>query len=191
MPTKTVLWTDSQGDTYRRVDVGGGVLLEEVIAVSPVTSRVAAGRFYLAGSGKMTLALAGNVRGTITNPAGSGRNVSVVRLVTFGTGTSWAQLFINPTAGLPATAARPVLNALVGGGEAAVGEVKVDTSTDTPLSGGADTGLVMGAGASDRIEATLPPLVLAPGVSLGVNVPFAGAADATISVYWFEDDQQV
>lgn len=144
-------------------------------------------RFFLAGSGKLTLAAAGNVRGTISNPAGSGRNILVARLAGLGTGTAWARLRVNPTTGLPATAARPTINAIIGGA-APVGILKVDTDLVTPLGGGTDTGIDIGMPASARVSLDMPPMILSPGVSLGINIPFTGAADAALSVYWAEID---
>lgn len=189
MPTKTVTWSDpNRSDlTYRLVDVGGGVVVDEVIALSPTISRVAGGRFYLAGSGQLTLAAAGNVRALIANPAGSGRNLSIVRVVVFATAVGYATVYINPTTGLPSGPRAP-MNALVGGGEAAVGTVNIDTHLTTSLAGGVETSEVIGIPSNSRISIDLPPFVLAPGVSLGINVPFAGAADAVMSAYWFEDD---
>ncbi len=167
-------------------DVGGGILAEEVVSLPEHGSRVANGRFYLAGTGRMALTVAGNIRAVIQNPATSGRNVRLVRIAGLATGTAWADLLLNPTAGVPATAARPVLNAIAGGGVAPVATIRADTDATVALSGGA-TGLTVGVPANQRFALDLPPLVLAPGVTLGINAAFAGAADLALSVYWYED----
>lgn len=184
MADKTVEW----GDVNRRFqEIKPGEYAEEVYTVSAVTAAVAQQRFFLAGSGRLSLSVAGNVRATITNPAGSGRNMMLARLVSFGTGTAWATILINPTTGLPATAARPHLNAIVGAAGGA-GVMKVDTDTTVALGGGTDTGIVLGSGANNRNPVDLPPIILTPGLTMGINIPFAGAADATLSLYWFEED---
>jgi hypothetical protein len=177
------------GSGYYRVrDIGGGAIAEEVLALPSHAARVATGRFYLAGTGKLDLTVAGNVRAVIENPVGSGRTVHVVRMAGLATGVGWADLFVNPTAGLPATAPRPVANAIVGGGQPSVAAVRADTSAVTALSGGTATGVTLGVPSGARFALDLPPLVLAPGTSLGVNDAFAGSASLALSVYWFEDD---
>lgn len=147
------------------------------------------GRGFIVGSGRLTLSVAGNVRAILRNPAASGRNVIVAGLSVFGTGVSWASIYLNPTAGVPATANRVGLNAIAGGGDTRVGELRVDTDTTVALGGGLDTGIVLGSGGGDRTSLELPfPIVIAQGVTLGINVPFAGAADATLSAYLVEVD---
>lgn len=181
------LLTAIRDTTYRRTDPLPAGSNQIGIAGTVPGMKVAQGRFFLAGSGRVTLAAAGNLRGLITNPTGSGRTVSVVRFAGFATATGYAQLFLNPTTGLPATAARPIANAVMGGGLAPVASLTVDTNLTTALSGGTDLGLVIGIPGNSRTSIDFPPVVLSPGVSLGLNVPFAGAADSTLSIYWWED----
>jgi len=45
---------------------------------------------------------------------------------------------------------------------------------------------VFGLPPNARTKLDFPPLVFPPGFALGINVPFAGAADATMSFYWWE-----
>lgn len=151
-----------------------------------VSARVAAGQFNLASSGRVTLAAAGNLRAVMQNPAGSGKTLSVVRLAAFTTATGYGSLYVNPTVGVPVTAARPAMNAVIGGGVPAVATLRVDTNLTVALGGGTDTGIVVGLPAGARTSLDFPPLIITPGVTLGINVPFTGAADATLSVYWFE-----
>lgn len=146
---------------------------------------VLGGRVYLVGSGRVTLGVAGNARGLIANPAASGVHLRIARLAVFATATGYATLFIDPTVGLPPINLTP-RNALVGG-SAGAGTAGFDTNATTALSGGTDTGIVLGIPASRRTEIDLPPLVLPPGVSLGINIPFAGAADMAATVYWTEE----
>lgn len=150
-------------------------------------SKVGVGKFFIASSGRMTLAAAGNLRAIIQNPAGSGKTVNVARMAAFATATGYATIYLNPTIGVPTVAPRPYLNAVAGGGLPALATLRVDTDLTVPLSGGTNTGLVIGVPANARSTLDLPPIVLAAGVSMGLSIPFAGAADATLSIYWWED----
>lgn len=142
-------------------------------------------KVYFAGSGRLSLSVAGNIRGTLTNPAGATTNVHVLRMSGLGTSVSWANLLLNPTAGLPASAARRVNNNILSmAGDASV--LKVDTDTTTALSGGTDLGTTLGVPGGRRFQIDFNiPIVLGPGASLGVAIPFTGAADAAFSLYWY------
>lgn len=171
----------------RHQEIAIGEFAPEVYVHNGVTAAVVKGKQLTSGTGPLVLSLAGNIRATISNPVGSGVNVSVFRLVWFANAMGEASLFLNPTAGLPATAVRPRLNAIAGtaGG---VGEVKADTSTTTSLSGGTDTGVIIGLGANNREVVDLPPIILTPGVTLGINVPISATSSRSLlSVLWFEE----
>lgn len=186
MPDKT--WEQSEGLSRREQEIKTGEYAAEVYTVNAVTAAVAQQRFFLAGTGTLILALAGNARATIGNPAASGRNVYVASVVLFSNAAGEASLFVNPTAGLPATGARTHLNAIVGGAQG-VAVFKADTSTTTALSGGIDTGLIMPFPVSTRVSVDMPPLVLTPGVTLGINIPIGAASSRSVlAVYWFEED---
>ena len=158
----------------------------DVRVTNTTAQEIGTGKFNIYGSGKISLAVAGNFRAILRNPSTSGKTIKLHRISAFGTSTGWASILINPTTGLPITAARPSLNAIVGGGVAGIAEVKADADTTTPLGGGTDTGIVLGIAGGQRTELNLPPLIIAPGVALGFNVPFAGAADVTLAVYTTE-----
>lgn len=148
--------------------------------------QVALGRFFLSSTGRVTLTAAGNFRAVIQNPAGSAKNLSIARLSVFATATGYAGILLNPTVGVPVTAARPMSNAVLGGGLAPAAVLRADTDLTVALSGGTDTGLVVGVPGGSRTTIDLPPLVLSAGQTMGLNVPFAGAADVTMSIYWWE-----
>lgn len=176
------------GIPHRHQEVAEGEFAPEVYTVSAVTAAVAKQRFFMAGTGKLTLSLAGNLRATIGNPAGSGRMVYIARIAGLASaGPGWARFRINPTTGLP-TGLKTPINVVIGSVVTAVTEVNADTSTTTAVGGGTDTGIDLGIPTGERISIDLPPLVLSPGVMLGINTPFAGATDTALSVYWFEDD---
>lgn len=140
------------------------------------------GRAFLVGSGRMSLSVAGNVRGLVENPVGAGVTSIVVGISVFGTGVAWSTVFLNPTTGVPTTPNRPHLNGIIGGGYPRQTIMRVDTSATEALSG-TETGIVIGSGSGNRAEPDLAfPLVMQPGVSLGINVPFAGAADASFNL---------
>jgi hypothetical protein len=180
--------TTSDDFAVRHQEVAPGEFAPEVYTVTAVTAAVAQQRFFIASTQPLVLTAAGNARATIANPAGSGRKLMVARLTVFSDAAGEAGLFINPTAGLPGGTARPMLNAVVGGA-AGVAELRADTSTLTALSGGADTGVTAAFTANRREQIDLPPLVLTPGVTLGVNVPInATSSRSLLSAYWFEED---
>lgn len=186
MPDKT--WEQTGGLSRRDQEIKIGEYAPEVYTVTAVTAAVAQQRFFLAGTGPLILALAGNARVTFANPAASGRNVHVGRLAAFSNAAGEASLFINPNTGLPATAARPQLNAIVGAA-GGVAVLKADTSTTTPLSGGTDTGMILAFPANTRLSVDMPPLVLTPGVTVGINIPIAAASSRSImAIYWLEED---
>lgn len=154
-------------------------------AISSPQRALAAGKSGFAGSGRLTLSVAGNIRGTLTNTSGT-EPLYITRLSGLATSTTWATILIGPTAGLPGTAARRANGNVMGTTMTGV-ELKVDTNTTTPLSGGTDSGVVIGVpGGANRFNIDFPlPIILAPGASLGVAIPFAGAADAAFSAYFY------
>lgn len=173
----------------RLQEIAAGEYAPEVYVHNGVTAAVLKGKQYTSGTGPLSLTAAGNIRATISNPTGSGVNVSIFRLVWFSNAMGEASLFLNPSAGLPATAVRPRLNAIAGtaGG---LGEVKADTSATTALAAGTgtDTGVIIGLGANVREVVDLPPIVLTPGVTLGINVPISATTSRSVlSVLWFEE----
>lgn len=182
---------ESYGGMSRRMqEVASGEYAPESYVVNGATAALARGRMFVAGTGKLTLAAAGNFRATFTNPAASGRTCYIVRLAALSnTGPAWARMYRNPDTNLPSSGAVVNNNVAFGHPTAAVAEVKADTSLSSALGGGVDTGIDLGVPAGERVEITMAaPFVLGEGVSLGINVPFAGAADMSLSVYWFEED---
>lgn len=180
-----------RGGLQRFIETRSGEYAPEVYPQSAAGLAVATQRFYLAGSGKMTLGGAGTFKGVVQNPSGSGRMVYVWQITGYATLAGWARLWINPTAGVPTAAARPVTNAVIGASTGPVTTVRVEGDTSlTPvnLGGGSDTGIELGIPANTRFAIAAPPFILSPGVTLGINVPFAGAADVSLTAYWSEKD---
>jgi hypothetical protein len=150
------------------------------------TAAIGNGRAYILGSGRVTLAVAGNVRGLLTNPAGSDRNVTLVGMTAFATALGWVQVLLNPTTGLPTSEIRPNLP-LHPAPQVAVAQMRIDTSAITALAGGTDTGVVIALPAGAARQITPLGLVLAPGMSLGLSIPFAASADLAFSLYVVEE----
>lgn len=140
----------------------------------------AAGKIGVANTGKLTVAAAGNFRVTFTNDSAS--PISVLRLTGMATVTSFTTLFLNPTAGLPAAIKRT--NNAILASAAPAGVVRADTDAVTALSGGTDLGIAIGFGANKRETIDFPPVVIAAGAVLGLNVNVAGGSDAAFSLLW-------
>lgn len=177
----------SSDEPARRLqEIVPGEYADEFYVVNAQTAAVAQQRLFLGGSGKLTLTVAGNIRGLFANPTGSGRKVHLVRLAALTTVTAFLDLRRNPTTGLP-TASRAPFNAVLGGptGQATL---VADTDTTTALGGGTLLSTTLGLPANSRTSIDLPPLVLAPGQSLGLNINLASGADAVFSLYWIEED---
>lgn len=150
-------------------------------------ARVRAGFAFTGSSGKIDLSAAGNLRGTLANPAGSGRTIYLYTISTFSTAQGgFAHTYINPTAGLP-TVLKSSNNNFIGHPRAAVGVVRVDVDALTALSGGTDTGLAIGIASNERAEIELAPFIIPPGVTMGINIPFAGATSVTFNLNWWEE----
>lgn len=165
-------------------DEASGALINKTVPVVETAQR--AGRAFSASTSRLTLAAAGNFRATIQNPTGSGKNVFVYKLTGFATAIAWARLRVNPTTGLPATL-RTNVNDFVGHPNTGVAVMRADTDLATALGGGSDSGIDIGIPNGTRwmIE-TLK--VIPPGITLGINAPVAGASDAVITAYWFEEN---
>lgn len=156
--------------------------------VTPITgtveTKVAAGDVFLSGTGEMTLSVAGNVRMLLSNPAGATKQLYLYKLDVFASAIGYAELFVNPT--VVPTVARRVNNVNFGSGVTAFGVIYADTNTTTALSGGIDSGISVGAAPNILTVYNLPPIVIPPGVSLGLQLPFTGAATATVNAFWWE-----
>lgn len=138
---------------------------------------------------RITLAGAGNFRGVFKNPSNSGLVmvlygawiVNPLSASTFGRQTK------NPTTGLPAVGnvLKPNLHFRTGGVEQSILEVGIDTDPTVPIGGGtAIRDVPIPPGRSFIADA---PTVMFPGSSIGFNIFFAGAADSTIEVPFYEE----
>jgi hypothetical protein len=92
---------------------------------------------------------------------------------------------VDPEAGLPIVTPT-VSNALLVGASASTAQIGFDIHTTVALAGGVDLGLVVGLPEGSRVAIDLPPLILPPGHSFGLEVPFSAEADFTASLYWIE-----
>lgn len=173
------------GDTPLVVSAKG-----EAKVTSHAAVRLGDGGAYLASTGKMNLAVAGNLRITFNNPSTSGKNVVIQQLVGANSASAmaWAEVRLGPTTGLPATALIVPKNAIwlaANDNNLSVVEMRADTDTTTPIGGG--TKVLDLAVPPGRREVYSLTIVLTPGVMVGVNVVFAGAADSVLNAYYYED----
>lgn len=150
-----------------------------------LAANVQQGNAYFGLSGKLSLALAGNLRATFANPAGSGKRVFVPGIVvTHNALMAWGTLYTNPVTNLPTTD-RAMTNMRLGYNNPPASLFKVDTHLTQALSGGTTIGQVGIPTGRNIFEEHI--LLLEPGMSVGLNCPFLGIFDAEIIVYFWEE----
>lgn len=143
-------------------------------------------RSFMAGTGVQTAALATNLRATLQNPGGSGKNLYIYSFTAHVTVAATLTLRINPTSGLPAGARTPT-NKLVGGA-AASAVMLADLNAATPLGGGTLSSTELMLAANSRVEINFDhPLRLGAGLTLGIGVPLSAAGSVNVNVSWWED----
>lgn len=172
----------------RYKDLGAGAYAPEVVTIPSPSVYVGRGKFFLSGSGKLSATSSNpNIRCLLINPAGSGRTVYEARVVLFCTATGYADIKVNPTAGIPVGAAKGVLNAVTSIQPAGnVASFYADTGA-VGLTGGFDPGLDIAIPGGQRTGIDLPPLVVPAGSSLGVTLKLSNGVDGAFDVYWWED----
>lgn len=171
-----------------------GTFAQTVFTTSAPIEALQSQRAYVASTGRVTLTAAGNFRVYFENPASSARNIVVTSLAAIDSGPlGWADLIINPTTGIPAEIAANVLtplNAVILAADNAPASLAImrrDTDLTVPLGGGR-VALQLGIpGGGARTVFGQGGFVITPGSKLGINVAFAGAADAAMSVYYYEE----
>lgn len=133
-----------QGMTRRLQEVAPSEYAEEVYTRSAWDSAVSLGRAFIATSAKIPVSgTSPNIRGLISNPAGSGQLIVIMRLVAYIGPSQFVQgsLYLNPTTGLPSTTYTPFnLKALAGGTDSCAASFSVDAGL-TALAGGTATEL--------------------------------------------------
>lgn len=174
------------GQKARLQEVAPGEFAEEMYVRDAWSAGIGMGRAYIIGSGRVVLTAAGNVRGLVTNPAANTRNIQVLGMTAFATAVGWASVYLQPTAGLPATAVRPSLK-LHPASQPMATEMRIDTDALTALSGGEDTGVTIPLPAGTARQISPIGRILAPGQTLGLNIPFAASADLAFSLYVVEE----
>lgn len=156
------------------------------------------GRTFAASTDGVALTAAGRARAALVNPAGSGRVVHLIGIVVNnasaapGTIRQWH----NPTAGVP-TAVAPIpakncsLLASPDPGQAPKAAFYSDwlQGSLAPMAGGSPLPTLACPAQSRQVYAP-SPLLLAPGVTLGLDATFGAVAivgNSIISIYWYED----
>lgn len=148
-------------------------------------------RAYVASTGKVSLAVAGNFRTTLENPTASGKKLVITSLAVFDTASSaaWADIRLGPTTGLPTANTVTPRNAVMTNSGAfadSIAVVKWDTDTTTPLGGGVLFQQV-GIPSNSRTVFGQGYFVVTAGTLVGINAAFAGASDVNFTVYYYEE----
>lgn len=169
------------------VVAGDGSHVQVVSPRTSTESQARAGKAFIASTGQVILAAAGHFRLTMQNPSASGKTIYLYKLVAFASaGPAYGDVYVNPTAGLPATA-KAVSNEFIGHSTTAVAVIKADSNLVTPLSGGTASGITVVVTNSRRETFDLAPMIIPAGVTVGINVPFTGAATAVVNAYFWEE----
>lgn len=167
----------------------GRELWEELARTNTISLAVSEGRFYIATSARVTAGLGENIRGLVSNPVDSGRLTIMVALIATVAPDRMTvgRVHMNPDTGLPATNYVPFnTNRTVN--NPAVTTFRVDNNI-TALGGGTATDLYT-AVHKGRNQIPLPGIILAPGQSLGINIPLGATetGDGAFATYFYEKD---
>lgn len=148
------------------------------------------GRSFSAGIGPSPMPASQLTTALITNPTSSGRLVVITRLVLYMTVSTVATFRVNPTTGLPATAAT-IHNRFIGSSKLPVATVKIDGPTTTAMSGGT---LMSGSTPllAQNVVYLEQPFLIEEGNALGITITntAAGNASGYLKFLWYEDDQR-
>ena len=152
-----------------------------------VREAVGQARAFAVSTPALAPAAALGVNVTFEVPAGAPARCLIWRiaLTTLKAGGGFAGVRINPTLNLPATAPRVPANMKVGAPQASVAIVRADPGL--AMTGGILSDLVLGQVPDAREEVDLPPMVIAPGLTLGISLPGGAGLLTALSVWWVED----
>lgn len=174
------------GFIQRYQEVAPSEFAPEVYARDLWSAGVGNGRAYITSTGRVALSIAGNLRVLVSNPSAD-TIVTLAGMAGLATAAAWATIYRNPDTGLPVTAVRPSLRANPLRGQAPITTVRVDTDATVALSGGENTGELIGLPGGTRYHVPVLGAIIPPGQTIGVNVPFAGAADVSCTLYIVEE----
>lgn len=163
----------------------GRHVVDEVYPITTHEYAVASGRFFMAGTNEVG---GSDLSAVFENPAGSGRNAFIVQLSSTVDDSTMAagEIVVNPTSRPGAEFGH--LNALLGVGDQPVCSL---WAGDEPLTGGAGTDAYLPGFGRAREKFPMPPVVVAPGVALGLTFEMGGtlsSGSAMFGVYWYEED---
>jgi hypothetical protein len=174
------LYIQEPGLVRRRQEVAPGEYADQFYLRDLWSAAAGMGRAYITSTGKVALSIAGNLRILISNPSAD-TIVTITGLAGLATAVAWATVYRNPTTGLPVTAARPSLRLNPLKGQAPIATVKVDADATVAMSGGENTGELIGLPGGTRYQVPILGAVIPPGETL------AGAADVSTSIYLVEE----
>jgi len=167
-----------------------GARLSSLEAGNRIERAAFEGRAFRAGSGVSAIGAGNSVMDvTLENPSTTGEIVVVHQLVVATTVTGFGTLlvaapgaeFTNPVPG----AGNLIANARIGGPACKqVMRSRVSTAAGS-LGGGVASSMAVGAMAGTRVSFDLPaPIIVPPGVTLGLTFPFVGVGTASMTVLW-------
>ncbi len=149
-------------------------------------------KMFIGSTGSVTIAGAGNFRALITNPPGESP-IALYKLSFYNSlnvGTT-ATVRVNPTTVITANTLVPVCARVASTDTPVLNlSMKYDTNLTTAISGGRTYITLPVAAGIGVLEAPFPApvVILNPGVSIGVNVVFGGAATLSVTGYFMQLD---
>jgi hypothetical protein len=175
----------SDTESRRFQEVAPGEYAAEMYVHDAWSAAKGNGRAYIVSTGRVALSVAGNMRILIENPLAA--PLTVLGMAGMATAAAWATVYRNPTTGLPTSAPRPHLRVNPLAGQAMSALVRVDVDATVALAGGENTGELIGLPGGTRYQIPVFGVLIPPAQTLGVNVPFAGAADVSSTLYLVEE----
>jgi hypothetical protein len=175
----------SDNESRRLQETAPGEFAPEVYVHDAWTVAKGNGRAYIVSTGRVALSVAGNMRILIENPLSA--PLTVLGMAGMATAAAWATVYRNPTSGLPTAPPRPHLRVNPTAGEGMSALVRVDVDATVALAGGENTGELIGLPGGTRYQIPVFGVVVPATQTLGVNVPFAGAADVSCTLYLVEE----
>jgi hypothetical protein len=149
--------------------------------------RVRSGQQTMYNTGLQVLAVAGNLRISITNPSGSGRLVWFDKIIIAHSGTAavTGDMRFGPgLTGTPATALATLVgkNMRPGINPDATLSIRSDFNASTALAGGQGAPAAFVIGPATRSTLNENVMAVPPGAEMGINLKFAGTANAVLQL---------
>lgn len=148
--------------------------------------RLRNGQTYIASTPKVSVAIAGNLKASFQNPAGSNKNIFIYGLLAANDSGNfgYADVALNATTQLPASAGT-ITNQNFGSSNTSVALVKYGTGASA-VSGGTALFTLPTPPTTDTLFSQ-ELLMLPPGNILTVNIAFPILTNAMFRLYFWEE----